>query len=430
MGRVELQRVKIVGTDKTICGCSIRTTHGLPCACELAKLQISGNVIPLDSIHVFWRKLSLENEFVDEESLSDYDFLEELEAMKAYMKKHDIASQRIFRANVREVVFPHTTSILAPLEKVRTKGSSKKKKEFDTPRDPSYWEYVDASQESAKQPSQRSARQPSQSSQYSAKQPFYTHFPTLIHPYIEEIIDVVADGNCGFRAIAALLGWTEESWPLVRTQLDKEIHLHQDLYANVFDDSVESVRSSLNISGLGAQGQDKWMCFTPRDPSYWEYIIDVVADGNCGLRAIAALLGWTEESWPLVRTQLDKEIRLHQDLYANVFDDSVESVRNSLNISGLGAQGQDKWMCLPDLGYVIATRYNIILVSLSRNLNMTFFPLNKTPPSKERLLAIGFVNENHWIKLKSNCPLPPISRKWKHIDLSFSKSSCISLNED
>ncbi|XP_073220740.1 uncharacterized protein [Cicer arietinum] len=263
-----LQRVKIVGTDKTICGCSIRTTHGLPCACELAKLQIFGNVIPLDSIHVFWRKLSLENEFEDEESLSDYDFSEELEAMKA--------------DKVREVVFPHTTSILAPPEK---------------------------------QQSQRSARQPSHSSQYSAKQPFYTYFPTLIHPYIEEIIDVVADGNCGFRAIAALLGWTEESWPLVRTQLDKEI-------------------------------------------------------------------------------------RLHQDLYANVFDDSVESVRNSLNISGLGAQGQDKWMCLPDLGYVIATRYNVILVSLSRNLNMTFFPLNKTPPSKECLLAIGFINGNHWVHVQ------------------------------
>ncbi|XP_073226861.1 protein FAR-RED IMPAIRED RESPONSE 1-like [Cicer arietinum] len=79
----QLQRVKIVGTDKTICGCSIRTTHGLPCACELAKLQISGNVIPLDSIHVFWRTLSLENFLEDEESLSDYDFSEELEAMKA-----------------------------------------------------------------------------------------------------------------------------------------------------------------------------------------------------------------------------------------------------------------------------------------------------------------------------------------------------------
>ncbi|XP_012567773.3 uncharacterized protein [Cicer arietinum] len=330
----QLERVKIVGTNKTECGCSIRTTHGLPCACELAKLQIYGNVIPLDSIYDFWKQLSIAHELEDEESLSDYDFSEELEAMKAYMKKHDIISQRIFKAKVREVVFPHTTSILAPPEKVRTKGAGKKKKEFDTPRDPSYWEYVDASQESAKarqpsQSSQRSARQQSQSSQHS----FKTQFPTYIRPYIEDIVDVVADGNCGFRAIAALLGWTEESWALVRSQLDKEIGLHKDVYSNVFDDNVESVR-------------------------------------------------------------------------------------NSLKISKLGAQGKDKWMSLPDLGYVIATLYNVILVSLSRNLNMTFFPLNKSP-SKETfvhsLIAIGFVNENHWvqIKLKSDCPLPHTSQKWK-----------------
>nr|XP_027192079.1 uncharacterized protein LOC113787271 [Cicer arietinum] len=264
----QLERVKIVGTNKTECGCSIRTTHGLPCACELAKLQIN-------------------------------------ESAKA--------------------------------------------------RQPS-------------QSSQRSARQQSQSSQHS----FKTQFPTYIRLYIEDIVDVVANGNCGFRAIAALLGWTEETWALVRSQLDKEIGLHKDVYSNVFDDNVESVR-------------------------------------------------------------------------------------NSLKISKLGAQGKDKWMSLPDLGYVIATLYNVILVSLSRNLNMTFFPLNKSPSKEtfgQSLLAIGFVNENHWvqIKLKSDCPLPPTSQKWKdfcsdttkswevayaarmkhweRIDPSFIRSSCISLNED
>ncbi|XP_027191682.1 uncharacterized protein [Cicer arietinum] len=328
----QLERVKIVGTNKTKCGCSIRTTHGLPCSCELAKLQIYGNVILLDNIHDFWKQISIEHELEDEESLSDYDFSEELEAMKAYMKKHDIISQRIFKAKVREVVFSHTTSILAPPEKVRAKGAGKKKKEFDTPRDPSYWEYVDAYQESA------TARQPSQSSQHS----FKTQFLTYIRPYIEDIVDVVADGNCGFRAIAALLGWTEESWALVRSQLDQEIGLHKDVYSNVFDDNVESVR-------------------------------------------------------------------------------------NSLKISKLGAQGKDKWMSLPDLGYVIATLYNVILVSLSRNLNMTFFPLNKSPSKEtfvQSLLAIGFVNENHWvqIKLKSDCPLPPTSQKWKDFCSDTTKS--------
>ncbi|XP_073220663.1 uncharacterized protein [Cicer arietinum] len=180
----ELQRVKIVGTDKTKYGFSIRTTDGLPCACELEKLLISGNVIPLDIIHVFWRNLSIEHELKDEESLTDYDFLEEVEAMKTYMKKQNIIGQRIFRAKVCELVFPHTTSIIAPPEK----------------------EYVDVSQEYAKQPSQHSARQPSQRyanqpTQYSARQPYNIQFPTFIHMYIKEIIYVVLDGNCGFRAI-------------------------------------------------------------------------------------------------------------------------------------------------------------------------------------------------------------------------------------
>ncbi|XP_004511202.1 uncharacterized protein [Cicer arietinum] len=151
---------------------------------------------------------------------------------------------------------------------------------------------------------------------------------------------------------------------------------------------------------------------------YIEDIIGVVLDGNCGFRAIATLLGWTEESWLLVRTQLDKEINLHQDIYSNVFDNSVESMQNSLKISGMGPQEKDKWMIMPDLGYVIATRYSVILVSLSRNLNMTLFLLNKAPPQDSSLislLAIGFVNESHWvqIKLKSDCPLPPTSQKWR-----------------
>lgn len=51
----ELERIKFVGHDKTTRGCFIKTTHGLPCACEFAGYQIQGEHIPLDSIHVFWK---------------------------------------------------------------------------------------------------------------------------------------------------------------------------------------------------------------------------------------------------------------------------------------------------------------------------------------------------------------------------------------
>lgn len=56
-----------VGVDKVASGCFIRATHGLPCACELASLKIQGYLVALESIHVFWKKLHIEEHKVIEE---------------------------------------------------------------------------------------------------------------------------------------------------------------------------------------------------------------------------------------------------------------------------------------------------------------------------------------------------------------------------
>ena len=48
-------------------------------------------------------------------------------------------------------------------------------------------------------------------------------FHPICHPNIIDIIDVKLDGHCGYRSIAALLGMGEESWPLIRMDLYKEI---------------------------------------------------------------------------------------------------------------------------------------------------------------------------------------------------------------
>jgi len=49
-----------VGKNPSSCGCLMRTTHGLPCACELSRYVV-GN-IPLDSIHMFCRRLSFSDQ--------------------------------------------------------------------------------------------------------------------------------------------------------------------------------------------------------------------------------------------------------------------------------------------------------------------------------------------------------------------------------
>ena len=44
--------------------------------------------------------------------------------------------------------------------------------------------------------------------------------------------------------------------------------------------------------------------------------------------------------------------------------------------------GVDKWMDITNMGYVIASRYNIIIVSLSRQQSMTIFSSKKSTTTK------------------------------------------------
>ena len=48
-------------------------------------------------------------------------------------------------------------------------------------------------------------------------------FHPCIHDSIVNISDVKADGDCGYHAVAALLGMGEDSWSLVCNHLLKEL---------------------------------------------------------------------------------------------------------------------------------------------------------------------------------------------------------------
>jgi len=64
----------------------------------------------------------------------------------------------------------------------------------------------------------------------------------------------------------------------------------------------------------------------------------------------------------------------------------------------------DKWMDITDMGYVIASRYNLILVSLSQQQSMTFFPLRSQPladSSVHHIICIGHVYGNHFVQVHS-----------------------------
>ena len=53
---VEFERVRHFKDNLSSCGCVLRTMLGLPCACELQRYD--GGSIPLDAVHMYWRRLN------------------------------------------------------------------------------------------------------------------------------------------------------------------------------------------------------------------------------------------------------------------------------------------------------------------------------------------------------------------------------------
>jgi len=55
----KLKRVKKIGFDTSHCGCVLRKTYSLPCACELARYD--SGMIPLKKIHIMLTRLTISN---------------------------------------------------------------------------------------------------------------------------------------------------------------------------------------------------------------------------------------------------------------------------------------------------------------------------------------------------------------------------------
>ncbi|KAL5146501.1 hypothetical protein HKD37_06G016326 [Glycine soja] len=295
----EFERVHYASKNPSSCGCVMRTTHSLPCACETSKYVVGS--IPLDLTHMFWRRLSFLDQGLSEPQVT---IKEEMETISKRFEELDVC------VNFMKLHTLIKTLYVLLQKNVNTKGAHKKpmnRNQRSTKCDLSYWSMLML--------------------YILCKIPF-------IHDFIDNIVDVKADGNCGYRLIVAVLGMGEDSWSLMRKHLLKEL--------------------------------GKWSN---------DYI---------------KLFGGTNR---------------------------FKELRRSLLVGGLSMVTVDKWMDIIEMGYVIVSRYNVILVSLSQQQSMTFFPLRSQPPtdsSMHHIICIGHVYDNHFVQiyLKDCCPLSPLALLW------------------
>ncbi|KAL5147359.1 hypothetical protein HKD37_06G017055 [Glycine soja] len=317
----EVDRLRYLDNNLSSCGCVMRSTHGLPCSCELSRYTAGS--IPLESVHLFWRRLCFSDQGLCETEVT---IKEEIEIISTRFDELDVAGKVTLKSKLREIACPDHNSMCPPPSKVNTKGAPKKpmkRSQRSTKRDPSYWEYVDAfhSVQSSNSPVKRSASC-SQLPQPTRIIPMLDQFAPFFQGFIRDVVDVKADG----------MG--KDLWPLMRNELIKELDRWSHEYMNLFGDT-----------------------------------------------------------------------------------EKFEQLKLSLLVDGFSKVSVDKWMDITDMGYVIASRYNVIHVSLSRKQSMTFFPLRSQPPpysSGHRIICVGHMLGNHFVQvyLKDHCPLPPPALLW------------------
>ncbi|KAH1260779.1 hypothetical protein GmHk_02G003818 [Glycine max] len=254
---VELKRVDYACKNPSSCGCVVRTTLGLPCASELSKYV--GGCIPLDSIHMFWRRLSF---------LTKVSIKAEIETISKRFEELDVCGKFTLKTKLWEISYPDQNSMCPPPAKVNIKQAPKKpmsRNPRSTKCDLSYWEYVDAFE--SMQNSNSSVRRTTLSSEQPNQRtmmPMLDQFQPFMHDSIDKIVDVKADDNCGYRSVVGLLGMDEDSWSVVRYHLLKELGKFSEDYTRLFGGTkrFEELRMSLDVDGLTKVTTDKWMDIT------------------------------------------------------------------------------------------------------------------------------------------------------------------------
>ncbi|XP_023763262.1 uncharacterized protein LOC111911747 [Lactuca sativa] len=151
---------------------------------------------------------------------------------------------------------------------------------------------------------------------------------------------------------------------------------------------------------------------------YVTNIEDVEGDGNCGFRAIAVSLGYSQNNWHQIRSELHNELLENWGRYAMIFQDDINSVHHSLSFTGLGSAQSEYWLIMPDTRFLIANKYGVIVYFLDKQGSSTCFPLWHGPQdiSHHRSIVIVFVYNGHYVKvdLQESHPMPTILSLWRH----------------
>ncbi|XP_021747898.1 uncharacterized protein LOC110713760 [Chenopodium quinoa] len=247
------------------CGCALRITHGIPCACQIHDSMRVKKGLYCTQIHPFWQSLVIGDgvdipEFVDESAEEATHFRSLVDEVLA----SDPVTVRNVSRIIEDEMHPNHSDLEEPEVNHSTRG---RPRDHSTRRNRSHFENVErnSSGRRGRMSGQHSSRQNRQTESggngFNIEQCRYAHLlPIPILPYITGWNDVIGDGNCGFRCVAAFFMDDQEQWRLARQFMANEITGYPHSYRRIYyeEGGLDFEIQRICWSG-GPCGERHWM---------------------------------------------------------------------------------------------------------------------------------------------------------------------------
>lgn len=349
-----------VWDDRQRCGCYMRPTHGLPCAHEIVRRERNSVYYFKDDVHVFWRLISVS---ASPSTHHQTDHNGEARGKLVRMYK-ELLSRPINKQKV------NSDPILSYMHHLG---------------DPSILQLADLPNEN----------------------PAATDILTSDYKLYKFSIDRL----CGVDSRGGPLSPVESKDYLSPEPSDKYL-------------GHEASSSSSAKGAKGSTGPDFSEFIPPFLVPYILSSVDVIGDGNCGYRCVAEVVTGNQDNWMRVRNALFIELSDRFDMYASVFGGGQEGEQYTARLmsslchwTNTPAPAQ-RWMALSDMGLVIATHYNAMVLELSNTQNLTHLPLIAPDGLAELscVMAISYqAATRHFVLLhvSDECPVPPFNPQWR-----------------
>lgn len=168
------------------CGCTLRTTHAIPCACVIQQTIEGGGVLYLDQIHPFFKTLTLGGSVIPNEDVTrEEQDMESLNRAWENVVKSDPTIQRKVACFVEQLLHPEDRDVLEPDNVMNRRGRPTEHipRSRSTMRDPSFHEHVNKRYGSPRGGSSKSTSRKS-----TGRKTQQGNYSVIRSPYMTELI--------------------------------------------------------------------------------------------------------------------------------------------------------------------------------------------------------------------------------------------------